>query len=315
LTTLESLVTRWALLDEEFPALRSDAESRVVRWQWAGMNSVWHRPEPFFHERNGFKPAKWLRKPPKKPLGTSEYGFDAEDRFAVARDYGAYGQRNEEYFFSTEDGAWSALFRVHPPDAHYQTEAEADKIAVCQALWRDGRIQRYECYAGAESPSIEVYEYVEDRLVRIEDDFYDPSVPGRAVQTLDISYDARGELESIVERRDGIVLFKRRKETNVRLLKRRPQVPASPAEVETLLRDNGSAPEAAAEIVALLGQRLSPKEMHTWLADPDRSHPVPDPESEEKWSVVLNWTAINAVSAGKTEFVLAEARRFAAGEA
>jgi hypothetical protein len=55
--------------------------------------------------------------------------------------------------------------------------------------------------------------------------------------------------------------------------------------------------------------------MHTWLADPDRAHPVPDPESEAKWGVVLNWTPINAVSAGKTEFVLAEARRFAAGEA
>jgi hypothetical protein len=29
------------------------------------------------------------------------------------------------------------------------------------------------------------------------------------VDTLDISYDARGELESIVERDEGIVLFKR----------------------------------------------------------------------------------------------------------
>jgi hypothetical protein len=69
------------------------------------VNSVWHRPEPFFHERDGFKRAKWLRKPPKKPLGASEYGFDAEDRFAVARAYGAYGQRREEYFFPTEDGS------------------------------------------------------------------------------------------------------------------------------------------------------------------------------------------------------------------
>jgi len=70
-----------------------------------------------------------------------------------------------------------------------------------------------------------------------------------------------------------------------------------------------TASEQAAEIVQTLGQRLSPGEMHTWLADPERAHPVPDPESEATFGAVLNWTPINAVSSGKTDLVLAEARR------
>ena len=99
---------------------------------------------------------------------------------------------------------------------------------------------------------------------------------------------------------------------SVRFLKRRASRASSPAEVEALLRENGAAPEAAAELVEILARRLSPSEMQTWLADPDRSHPVPDPESEAKFGVVMNWTPINAVSSGKTDLVLAEARRFAA---
>ena len=50
--------------------------------------------------------------------------------------------------------------------------------------------------------------------------------------------------------------------------------------------------------------------MRFWLSDPEKSHGVPDPDSEERFDVVLNWTPINAVSAGRTELVIEAARRY-----
>ena len=50
--------------------------------------------------------------------------------------------------------------------------------------------------------------------------------------------------------------------------------------------------------------------MHRWLADPEESHPVPDPDSKERFAVEMDWTPINAVSTGKAQLVLDEARRF-----
>ena len=69
------------------------------------------------------------------------------------------------------------------------------------------------------------------------------------------------------------------------------------------------------QIVRILSERLSAEEIHTWLADPEQSHPIPDPASEAKWGVVLDWTPINAVIAGRTNLVIEEARRYVEGGA
>ncbi len=94
-------------------------------------------------------------------------------------------------------------------------------------------------------------------------------------------------------------------------LRRRPR--HDEASIRALLTDAGATSDEAQRIVGLLGRRLAPDEMHDWLAHPQRAHPVPDPESEATFGVVLDWTAINAVGAGKTHLVLDEAARFAEG--
>ena len=90
------------------------------------------------------------------------------------------------------------------------------------------------------------------------------------------------------------------------------------ASIAALLTERGASEEDAHELVRTLGRRLSPKQMHVWLADDRKSHPVPDDASELKAGLeakglvvpTLHWTPINAISAGKTDLVLAEARRF-----
>lgn len=81
--------------------------------------------------------------------------------------------------------------------------------------------------------------------------------------------------------------------------------------IRQMLEGSGATAEQAEEIVQILGHKLSPDRMHVWLSHPKKSHGVPDPASDERFGVVLKWTPLNAVSAGKTQLVIDEARRYA----
>ena len=90
------------------------------------------------------------------------------------------------------------------------------------------------------------------------------------------------------------------------------------ASVRQMLERKGASSDEAGRIVELLSARLTPGEMHVWLSDPKKSHPIPDHEFAKKMEDAglvggpLDWTAVNAIAAGKTQLVLDEARRFAA---
>jgi hypothetical protein len=80
--------------------------------------------------------------------------------------------------------------------------------------------------------------------------------------------------------------------------------------VELLLTGQGASHEQADEIIRLLEVRLSPDEMHDWLAHPRKSHGIADPEASGSVGVEVKWTPVNAIEAGKTALVIEEARRF-----
>ena len=87
--------------------------------------------------------------------------------------------------------------------------------------------------------------------------------------------------------------------------------------IRELLEAEGATASEAEELVAILSNRLSRDEIHVWLTHPEKSHPVPDPDASEKFAestglipVVMNWTPINAVSAGKINLVIEEAKRY-----
>ena len=90
-------------------------------------------------------------------------------------------------------------------------------------------------------------------------------------------------------------------------LKKRPS--HDEASIRQMLEAEGATAEQAQEIVEILGRRMSHDEMHIWFSHPEKAHGIPDPDSAEKFGVVLNWTPINAVSAGKTALVIDEAKR------
>jgi hypothetical protein len=74
--------------------------------------------------------------------------------------------------------------------------------------------------------------------------------------------------------------------------------------------DQGASDEQADEAIRLLEVRLSPDEMHDWLAHLKKSHGITDPEASGNFGVELKWTPVNAIAAGKTPLVIDEARRF-----
>lgn len=99
-------------------------------------------------------------------------------------------------------------------------------------------------------------------------------------------------------------------------LKKPPQ--HDEASIRRMLESRGASSDEASRVVQLLSGRLTPDKMHVWLSDPKKSHPIPDPEFAQKMNDAglvggpMNWTAVNAISAGKTRLVIDEAERFAA---
>ena len=77
--------------------------------------------------------------------------------------------------------------------------------------------------------------------------------------------------------------------------------------VKQLLTEHGASEADAEAIVAALETRLSPGQIHDWLAHPHKAHGIVDPEASESFGVEMRWTPINAVANGKGDLVVAEA--------
>ena len=88
-----------------------------------------------------------------------------------------------------------------------------------------------------------------------------------------------------------------------------------PSHTETsnrqMLEAEGATAEEAQENVIILSHRMAHDDMYVGSA-PLRGK-APDSDTAGTFGWALNWTAINAVSAGKTPLVLDEARRFVEG--
>jgi hypothetical protein len=80
-----------------------------------------------------------------------------------------------------------------------------------------------------------------------------------------------------------------------------------------MLAEHGASWHEAEQIIAVLEARMTPNEMHEWLAHPRKAHRVVDPEARADWGIDLMWTPVNAIAAGKSRLVLEAARRHSGG--
>lgn len=97
-----------------YSGLKRDAESRVVRWEWATFKRYSFEPGHFEIEK--VKKGKVLKSEPKPPVsGTHGYGFDAEGRVVVERQQTEFTGRQYETFYRHEaDGIERFHFTYSP---------------------------------------------------------------------------------------------------------------------------------------------------------------------------------------------------------
>ena len=65
------------------------AERAVSSWRWA--SGPWFDPRPLYFERHNDRPGRLLKKPPARPTGRVEVGFDAAGRVVVEREHNEFG--------------------------------------------------------------------------------------------------------------------------------------------------------------------------------------------------------------------------------
>src|SRR5437870_1527009 len=103
----KTLEARWQELYDQYESVKA-ALPTVVRWEWT--KGERYNPRAFYFERNPPR-GRTLKQPPQnkdEKTGCYEYGFDAQNRVIVERQYGiesvyiADGINEAFYHYSTE---------------------------------------------------------------------------------------------------------------------------------------------------------------------------------------------------------------------
>jgi hypothetical protein len=171
----------------EYPALRTNRESEVVRWQWTSGPCFDLRP--YEAEIFGYSRGEPLASEPADKDGTSQYGFDAAARVVAVRDYGSVpGQYDEEFFSYTDDGAEAVRYGHSPREA----------INVSHYLIQGGNVVRCNSLAPRGSAT-RTYEYHDGRVARIHVEHGKSRATPGSRREFEVVHDDRADLAKITE--------------------------------------------------------------------------------------------------------------------
>ena len=70
-----------------YPSLKTQIESQVVRWFWASGSVGLFSLEPFYFEQNRFPKSKILKDAPEDADNKYQYGVNEKDEIIVERSY------------------------------------------------------------------------------------------------------------------------------------------------------------------------------------------------------------------------------------
>lgn len=169
---------------EKLPALKADCEAAVVRWEWWTGDP--YGLAPYYGERHRFSRGRKVAEPTdtskKAREGLHAFGFDASGKLRVERRY------NSISHYST--------FFVHAPtrvEARHYSYSRDEPINAQVLVLEGGRPVELHVEATG-GKHIERYRWDGDRIGRIS-----VERAGAAPQELELSFDALGELEKIVD--------------------------------------------------------------------------------------------------------------------
>ena len=195
---------RWPKLVDDYGYLRARAEAGVQRWAWAHGDAALHVREPLHAERLGARPRGLLTKAPKRQVNVMEYGYETDELVVVARRYGAFGNRHDEFFFPEGDRVESVRYAIHPlrigsSDTYIVPERFSEHV------FEAGRSKEYRAYHGANGWTCERYVYQDGVLVQIDTVYR--RADGEQRELWSVSYDRKGQVSQIRDEVTETVVF------------------------------------------------------------------------------------------------------------
>lgn len=183
---------------DNYHALKSEIESKVVRWFWAsdGLFSL----EPFHFEQHRFSKGKILKEIPDIPQNKCCYGVDGDDNIIIERKYTNLTNNSfyETFYFRNNNEIICHYF-------HHNDKKEL--INTKHYVYQNKKLMAiYSAFSKDNGGWIEKFYYQDDKLIKkhwIGKDYDDK--PFDRVQ--EYSYDEIGLLDSIQE--NGYVFYQK----------------------------------------------------------------------------------------------------------
>ena len=196
----------------DYPELKAQIESQVVRWFWAAGGMGLFSLEPFYFEQNRFSKSKILKDAPEDSDNKYQYGVNDKDEIIVERRYteskGKFkGQCYETFYFRKENQIISYRFE-------YSEEKECDNVKIF--IYKDGLLQ-YIYSAFEEHYSEETMYYEGNKLIRRKTkglDYYSNPIDN----TLLYTYDMLGKINSITNETGYVYYQKKDKKISYKAL-------------------------------------------------------------------------------------------------
>lgn len=171
-----------------YPTLKVQIESQVVRWFWASGGVGLFSLEPFYFEQNHFSKSRILKDAPEDTDNKYQYGVNEKDEIIVERSYNEFeGLYDEEFYFREEKQIISY---------HFDSAPEKECINTRIFIYKDGLLQSIHSAYNNNTWSERTMYYEGNKLIRQEEkglDYYLNPIDN----TLFYTYDILGKLNSI----------------------------------------------------------------------------------------------------------------------
>ena len=172
----------------DYPELKVQIESQVVRWFWAAGGMGLFSLEPFYFEEHNFAKSKILKETPEDSDNKYQYGVNEKDEIIVGRSYTEFkGQCYETFYFREENKIVSY---------HFEHSVEKECINTMIFIYKDGLLQSIHSAYDNNAWREKTMYYEGDKLIRQEEkglDYYLKPIDN----TLLYTYDMLGKLNSI----------------------------------------------------------------------------------------------------------------------
>ena len=201
----EQAIKLYEQAQANYPTLKAQIESQVVRWFWADGGVGLFSLEPFYFEQNRFPKSKILKKAPKDTDNKYQYGVNGKDEIIVAYSYiGCEGDYYEEFYFREENQIISY---------HFDFASKKKCINTKIFIYKDELLQSIYSAFDNNTWSERTMYYEGNKLIRQEKkgiDYID--------NTLLYTYDKLGELNSITSETGYVYYQKKDKKISYKAL-------------------------------------------------------------------------------------------------